>query len=167
MQQGNMVGRLTPATGEIKLVTMPIANSEPYGLVINSKGVPFFAQLMGNRIGSIDPVTMQVREYFLGEGTGPRRLAVMPDDIIYYTDYARGTLGRLDPAAGRTKEWTSPSGARSQPYAITGFRQDRLVRGRQRQPEHARAIRSGDGEIPDVADSSLGRRRGPPHGGWA
>jgi len=30
---------------------------------------------------------MQVREYFLGEGTGPRRLAVMPDDIIYYTDY--------------------------------------------------------------------------------
>jgi len=119
MQQGNMVGRLTPATGEIKLVTMPTANSEPYGLVINSKGVPFFTQLMGNRIGSIDPVTMQVREYFLGEGTGPRRLAVMPDDIIYYTDYARGTLGRLDPATGRTKEWTSPSGARSQPYAIT------------------------------------------------
>src|SRR5881396_2590124 len=119
MQQGNMVGRLTPATGEIKLVTMPTANSEPYGLVINSKGVPFFTQLMGNRIGSLDPVTMQVREYFLGEGTGPRRLAVMPDDIIYYTNYARGTLGRLDPATGRTKEWTSPSGARSQPYAIT------------------------------------------------
>src|SRR5206468_3729548 len=87
--------------------------------VINSKGVPFFTQLMGNRIGSIDPVTMQVREYFLREGTGPRRLAVMPDDIIYYTDYARGKLGRLDPATGRTKEWTSPSGARSQPYAIT------------------------------------------------
>src|SRR5207245_1028221 len=118
MQQGNMVGRLTPATGEIKLVTMPTANSEPYGLVINSKGVPFFTQLMGNRIGSIDPVTMQVREYFLGEGTGPRRLAVMPDDMIYYTDYARGTLGRLDPATGRTREWTSPSGARSQPYAM-------------------------------------------------
>src|SRR5207247_5261885 len=94
-----------PATGEIKLVMMPTANTEPYGLVINSKGVPFFTQLMANRIGSIDPVTMQVREYFLGEGTGPRRLAVMPDDIIYYTDYARGTLGRFDPATGRTKEW--------------------------------------------------------------
>src|SRR5438876_1050611 len=118
-QASSRLGRLDPSTGEIKLVTMPTANSEPYGLVINSKGVPFFTQLMGNRIGSLDPVTMQVREYFLGEGTGPRRLAVMPDDIIYYTNYARGTLGRLDPATGRTKEWTSPSGARSQPYAIT------------------------------------------------
>ena len=118
MQQGNMVGRLTPATGEIRLVPMPVPASEPYGLVINSKGVPFFTQLMGNRIGSIDPVTMQVREYFLGEGTGPRRLAVTADDTIYYTDYARGKLGRLDPASGRTNEWTTPSGVMAQPYAI-------------------------------------------------
>jgi virginiamycin B lyase len=119
MQQGNMVGRLVPSSGEIRLVTVTTPASEPYGLVINSKGVPFFTQLMGNRIGSIDPATLRVREYFLGAGTGPRRLAVTPDDIIYYTDYARGKLGRLDPATGQTKEWDSPSGARSQPYAIT------------------------------------------------
>jgi virginiamycin B lyase len=119
LQQGNMVGRLIPATGDMKVVTVPTPKSEPYGIVINSKGIPFFTQLMGSRIGTIDPATMQVREYFLGEGAGPRRLAVTSDDTIYYTDYARGKLGRLDAANGRTKEWTSPSGVRSQPYAIT------------------------------------------------
>ena len=119
MQQGNMVGRIIPATGDMKLVPMPTPKSEPYGIVVNSKGVPFFTQLMGNRVGRIDPDTMQVREYFLGTGTGPRRLAMTSDDTIYYTDYALGQLGRLDPTTGQTKVWTSPSGARSQPYAIT------------------------------------------------
>jgi virginiamycin B lyase len=121
MQQGNMVGRLVPSTGEIKLVAIPTTKSEPYGIVVNSKGVPFFTQLMGNRIGSIDPVSMQVREYFVGAGTGPRRLATTPDDMVYFTDYARGRLGRLDPRTGQTKEWISPSGALSQPYAITSI----------------------------------------------
>jgi virginiamycin B lyase len=76
---------------------------------------------MGNRIGSVDPVSMNVREYFLGPGTGPRRLAITSDDMIYFTDYARGRLGRLDPRTGQTKEWTSPSGALAQPYAITSI----------------------------------------------
>jgi len=118
LQQGNMVGRLIPKTGEMKFVTMSTPRSEPYGIVINSKGMPFFTQLMGNRIGTIDPKTLAPREYFVGAGTGPRRLAVTPDDMIYYTDYARGKLGRLDPATGRTREWSSPSGPLSQPYAI-------------------------------------------------
>ena len=100
---------------------MPTAKSEPYGIVVSSKGVPFFTQLMGNRIGSVDPVSMQVREYFVGAGTGPRRLTITPDDLVYFTDYARGRLGRLDPRTGQTKEWISPSGALSQPYAITSI----------------------------------------------
>ena len=118
MQQANMVGRLVTATGEMTFAKVPTPKSEPYGIVPDSKGVPFFTQLMGNRIGSVDPATMQVREYPLGDGTGPRRLAITADDMVFYTDYARGKLGRLDPQTGRTKEWPSPSGALSQPYAI-------------------------------------------------
>ena len=45
VQGGNMVGRLNPKTGEIKLVTSPTPKSNPYGLVINSKGVPIFCEL--------------------------------------------------------------------------------------------------------------------------
>src|SRR5262249_6893922 len=36
----------------------------------------------------------------------------------WYTDYARGYLGRLDPGTGKVSEWASPGGPRSEPYGI-------------------------------------------------
>jgi virginiamycin B lyase len=42
VQSANMIGRLDPKTGQIKLATAPTPRSNPYGLVITSKGVPFF-----------------------------------------------------------------------------------------------------------------------------
>jgi streptogramin lyase len=51
-------------------------------------------------------------------GPGRPRLAIGPDDAIWYSDFARGYLGRLDPATGEVKEWLSPSGPKSQPYGI-------------------------------------------------
>jgi len=50
-----------------------------------------------------------------------RRLAITRDDAIWYSDYARGYLGRFDPSTGATKEWASPGGAGSQPYGITAL----------------------------------------------
>src|SRR5713226_3621489 len=90
VQGGNFVGRLDPATGEITLVESSTPNSNPYGIVINSGGVPFFALFNTNKIGSMDPQTLQITEYTLPVGARPRRIAVTPDDIIWYTDYARG-----------------------------------------------------------------------------
>ena len=49
----------------------------------------------------------------------PRRIAISPDDIIWYSDYSRGYLGRLDPNTSKVTEWPSPSGPKSQPYGIT------------------------------------------------
>jgi virginiamycin B lyase len=39
--------------------------------------------------------------------------------MVWYTDYARGYLGRLDPSSGEVREWPSPSGSRSEPYGIS------------------------------------------------
>ena len=39
--------------------------------------------------------------------------AISPDDMVWYTDYARGFLGRLDPTTGKVTEWPSPSGPKS------------------------------------------------------
>jgi virginiamycin B lyase len=39
--------------------------------------------------------------------------------MIWYSDYSRGFLGRLDPKTGKVTEWASPGGPRSQPYGIT------------------------------------------------
>jgi len=38
--------------------------------------------------------------------------------MIYYTDFARGDLGWLDPNTGKTEEWSSPGGPESRPYGI-------------------------------------------------
>ena len=37
---------------------------------------------------------------------------------MWYSDYARGHLGRLDPATGQVREFACPGGDGSQPYGI-------------------------------------------------
>src|SRR5262249_56587876 len=91
LQQANMVGKLNPQTGEIKLVTMPSARSLPYGMVINSAGVPVLVEFGANRVASLDPNTMAIREYPLPNAQSrPRRIAITSDDVIWYSDYSRG-----------------------------------------------------------------------------
>ena len=118
VQQGNFVGKLDPRTGEITLRTSPTPNSLPYGIVVNSEGIPFYSEFGTNKIASINPTTMEITEYTLPAGARPRRLAIAPDGLVYYSDFSRGYLGRLDPGTGRLNEWRSPSGAASSPYGI-------------------------------------------------
>ncbi len=118
VQGGNFVGRLDPRTGAIRLKRSPTPNSRPYGIVVNPKGIPFFCEFGTNKLASINPETMEITEYLLPEGARPRRLAVGSGDRVYYTDFARGYLGRLDPNERRIEEWASPGGSDSHPYAI-------------------------------------------------
>lgn len=119
VQSGNFIGKVDPATGMVTLKEAPTPNSRPYGIVVNSKGVPFFDLSGTNKIGSIDPQTLAITEYTVIEGARPRRIAVTKDDIVWYTDPARGYLGRLNPATRDVKEFPSPSGPKSQPYGMT------------------------------------------------
>ena len=142
VQNANMVGRLDPASGDIKLATSPTEKSRPYGLMINSKGVPYFVEFGAPKIASIDPQTMAIREYPLPNAAArPRRLAFSDDDTIWYTDFPRGMLGRLD--QDRQRE-----GMGIAERAQVGALRHRLHKGRglvQRvrcQAEHHRAFRS-------------------------
>ena len=117
--QSGMLGRLVPATGELKIVSTPSQNTYPYGIRVNSRGVPWYVDFRGNRVASVDPVTMEIREYPLPDPAArPRRIAITPDDVVWYTDYARGYLGRFDPRTGEVREWPSPGGPASRPYGI-------------------------------------------------
>jgi virginiamycin B lyase len=70
-------------------------------------------------VGSVDPVTLQITEHALpSPDARPRRIAITPDVIVWFSDYARGYLGRFDPSTGGVKEWPSPGGRQSQPYGI-------------------------------------------------
>ena len=121
VQAGNFVGTLDPRApdGAIKLVSPPTANARPYGIVLNSKEVPFFDEFNAPNIGSIDPKTLKITEYPLPDKSArPRRIAISADDTVWYGDYARGYLGHLDPKTGKVEEFKSPGGEASKPYAI-------------------------------------------------
>jgi virginiamycin B lyase len=125
-QQASVVGKFTTKTGEFQIVPMA-KGYRPYGIVLDSKGQPWFDLFGTNKIGTIDPATMQLKEYALPhERARPRRIAVTSDDRIWYGDFSRGYTGVLDPKTGDIKEWANPSGASSRPYAMTSDDQDRI-----------------------------------------
>ncbi len=128
-QGARMFGRLNPKTGQLKEVPTPSAN--PYGLRIDSKGTMWIAYngpaldkpggqtVDGAMITSVNPETMEFRIYKLPDPkTQARRLAIDSHDIVWFVNSSQGRLGRLDPKTGAVKEWPTPSGPLSHPYAI-------------------------------------------------
>jgi virginiamycin B lyase len=97
---------------------VPTRGARPYGMEIDAKGVPVFCEFGSNKLATVDPETMAIREHLLPEGARPRRLAIARDGSVYYSDYARGYLGRLDRATDKVEEWLSPGGPSSRPYGI-------------------------------------------------
>jgi virginiamycin B lyase len=117
--QGSKIGSINLFSSEIRLADTPTRGASPYSLAVNSKGTPFFSELDGPRLASVDPVTMAVTEYPLPDAkSGTRGLVITPDDLVWYTDHARGYLGRFDPKARTFSEWPSPGGANSHPSAM-------------------------------------------------
>ncbi len=88
-------------------------------MIVNSKGVPFFVEFGAPKVAGIDPVSMEIHKCPLpNPDARPRRVAITADDVIWYSDFARGYLGRLDPKTGKVTEWPSPGGPQSQPHGI-------------------------------------------------
>jgi virginiamycin B lyase len=123
VQGGNMIGRLDPKTSAVKLISVPTPRALPYGMALGADGETVFVDLFGtNKIAGIDRATMALKEYSLPDASSrPRRIAVTGDGGVWYSDYARGRLGRLDPQSGRVTEYASPGGTDAQPYAITAL----------------------------------------------
>lgn len=118
VEGGNFIGQLNPKTGKVKLKELPTPHAVPYGIAVSSKGVPYFCEFGVNKLGSVNPTTMEITEYTLPVEARPRRLAIAREDVIYFTDYARGYLGRFDIKTGKQEEWASPGGSQSKPYGI-------------------------------------------------
>jgi len=169
VESGNFIGRLDPKTGEVRLKEVPTPNAVPYGIVVSSKGVPYFCEFGTNKLASINPETMEITEYLLPEGAHPRRLAITKDDVIYYSDYARGYLGRFDTKTRKLTEWASPGGPASKPYGIaiaadgsvwfseSGVRPNTLVRFDPGPQTFARAaIPSGGGVVRNMVTTPNG-----------
>lgn len=170
VQVGNFVGRLDPRSGKIDLVTVPTPKSHPYGMQVNSQGIPFFCEFFTNKMASMDPKTLAIKEYPLPDGVRPRRMAIDDHDLVYFTDFERGHLGRLNPKTGEVKMWGSPGGPQSQPYGIaitpdgmvwyseSGVQPNTLVRFDPKTEAMARTnIPSGGGTVRNMAATADGR----------
>jgi virginiamycin B lyase len=123
-----------------------------------------------NKMASIDPATLKISEYVLPESARPRRLAIAPDDTVYFTDFKSGHLGELNTTTGAVKMYASPGGAESNPYGITitpdgmiwysesGVKPNTIVRFNPKAETFARAnIPSGGGVVRNMVATSDGR----------
>ena len=136
-QRAGAVARLDPTSGEVLTVnTCP----RPYGIKVGPDGYLYVAFNGENAIGQVDPATLEVNYFAIPhEDSRIRRLDIASDGTIWYVNSSRGKIGHLDPKTGAVREWDSPSGPKSHPYAIaviddvvwyneSGQRPDALVR---------------------------------------
>lgn len=120
VQGGNQYGNLDPATGQSHIWNVKTPHALPYGIVPTAGGDLWVALFGTNRIAHVVGASGVMHEIELpNAATRPRRLAVGGDGKVWYTDYARGYLGMVDPSGGPAmREFASPGGARSGPYGI-------------------------------------------------
>jgi virginiamycin B lyase len=125
-QNSSRIGRLNMTTGQVELIN-PLGEqrANPDGLDLDPQGRLFVSLFATDKIAMVTP-DMQVKIFPTVEGGRIRRNHVTPDGMVWYVDYQRGFVGRLDPATGQTKEWQSPGGPQSRPSAITAAGDGRL-----------------------------------------
>jgi virginiamycin B lyase len=106
LAQSEQIGRLDPKTREIKLINLPPLRSTgiaavtvPYGIDVSPKdGNVWYSRLFGDKIGRIDPKTLEVKEYD-SPVRGPRRMRFDRQGRLWLTGFSDGILAKLEPKA--------------------------------------------------------------------
>lgn len=125
------VGRVDPVSKESTLIDLPDAESgglaggtQPYGIDINpADGSIWYSRLFGDKIGRIDPDSLEVQE-FDSPVRGPRRMRFdHQDGTLWLTGYSEGKLARITTSANsfESKVYTLPEFAEGYgpaPYAL-------------------------------------------------
>ena len=84
--------------------------------------------------------------------------------MVWFVNSGLGALGRLNPKTGEVKEWPSPSGPDTHPYAIEVVDDIIWYNESRRTARRARPLRPEDREVPELGDS-VGLRHHPAHAG--
>ena len=122
------VGNLDPATGNTKLVDLPrvkpggiSGGTTPYGIDVDpDTGMVWYSRLFGDKIGRIDPATLEVTEYD-SPVRGPRRMRFDAAGFLWVTGYSDGHLARIEPDEFAAEVFPMPEfapGYRPAPYAL-------------------------------------------------
>jgi virginiamycin B lyase len=117
-QLANVLGRLDPATGQIKEYHVnPLTG--PHGLKEDKDGNIWFTGNFAGMIGKLDPKTGSVVEYRMPDSSAkdPHTLVIDHDGIIWFTVQVGNKIGRLDPKTGEIKLVNVPT-PNARPYGI-------------------------------------------------
>lgn len=124
----NQVGYFDTASGRMHTIDLPAESDRPempalmpYGIDVHPRdGSIWYSSLMANRIGRIDPQTLEV-EVFTPPGIGPRRMRFADDGTLWIPSFGDGKLLRLDTATMRYTAYVLPAlapGEVEAPYAV-------------------------------------------------
>ncbi len=122
------IGRIDPATEKVNLINLPgqkplgiAASTTPYGIDVNPiNGQVWYARLYGDRIGYIDPKTLEAHE-FDSPVKGPRRLRFDKQGQMWLTGYSEGMIARINTDTMENRIYPMPEfepGYRPAPYAL-------------------------------------------------
>lgn len=93
----------------------------PYGIDVNpTDGSIWYAKLLSNKLGRIDPNTLEVREIDVPL-SGPRRPRFSKEGILWIPAFDHGAVMRFDPATEEFKTYYMPTlapGEWEAPYAL-------------------------------------------------
>jgi virginiamycin B lyase len=117
-QFGNLIGRLNPATGEMREYKLP-PNALPHSVWLDDKGIPWYTGNKNGTIGKVDPETGKVTEYKMPDPNAkdPHTAVFDKKGILWFTLQNSNMVGRLDPATGDIKLVTLQT-PDSKPYGI-------------------------------------------------
>jgi virginiamycin B lyase len=112
---------LPPKTSPHRLIGGRNFANLPYGIDVNPKdGAIWYTKLFANKLGRIDPVTLEVEEIDTPLG-GPRRPRFDADGVLWIPAFDDSALLRFDPASRRFEVYKLPvlaAGEYETPYAL-------------------------------------------------
>lgn len=117
-QWGNLIGRIYPATGEIKEYPLP-DKSMPHSVTVDQAGNVWFTGNKNGTVGKLDPNTDEITVYKMPDANArdPHTAVFDEHGSLWFTLQRSNMVGRLDPATGEIRLVTMKT-PRSRPYGI-------------------------------------------------
>ena len=117
-QWGNVVGRIDPATGNMKEFTLP-PKAMPHTVLTDGAGNIWYTGNKNATVGKLDPATGKVSEYKMPDPAAkdPHSAIFDAKGILWFTLQRSNMVGRLDPTTGEIKLVTMKT-PDSKPYGI-------------------------------------------------
>jgi streptogramin lyase len=97
-----------------------------YHVVVDSKGVVWFSQLILGDIVSLDPRTGKTKEYKPSSAPSVRGLLVDEEDNIWFCAFHGHKIGVLNPKTGEIKEFQPPT-PNATPYGLVEDRKNGFI----------------------------------------